>query len=991
MSAEPRVDVFVSYARGDDRDGAAAALVEEVRRELRRFAAREPGVFFDREPIRSMADWARRSLGPLAAARATLAVLSPAYFKSPYCREEWEGHLERELARARPGERVAPIFIVPLAGFTEGKALGAVRGWLSTLRHRESLELRPWRPEGVAALERDEVRRRVALLDEPGAAAGPTTVPPHNERFVGRVEELRRVRAALALGRAEPIAVVHGLGGMGKSALAFEYAHAFASAYPGGRFLIAAEGVGDLRVPFIRLGAHRGIELTEDERRDLDAACARVRAAFADGPPSLLVLDNVDDPGSLAPERRAQWLPSAGGVHVLVTTRLGPQRLPGAACLGLDALPEPDALRLLEQQRPFADDAEWQAGRQIVSRLGGHALAVETVAVYLGEHPDVGCADYLARLDAQGLAAVDAASRRPGSLVGPLLSPTLDALSPAEALALDYAALLPADGIAVPWVRALVGEQVAGSAPGAPDPWERLAGLRLLTPGDEAHLARMHRLVQAAARARMGEATAGKRRAALMGHATTRAARLGETWVERGARWEIEPLCRFALLLLADGDVGGAAVANLVQKPLEELGRFAECRDLLGRALALQEEAGGADDGGLAATLAHLAIVEHDLGDLASARDHLRRAIAIRTRASDPMDPSLAVAYKNLGMVEREDGHPAQAKGLLQRAIAIEEETLDAGHPELGISYSHLALVERDLGDLPAARDLLARAIAIHEACYPADHPKLAIRYSNLAMVERDLGNLNAARRLLHRAIAINQKAFEPDHPTLAASYSNLAAVDVSLGNLGEARGLLRRALAIDEKVFEPDHPDLAASYSNLATVEQHLGNLDAARALLRRAIDIDEKAFAPDHPTLAVRYSNLAIVEGALGNLDEARGLLRRAIAIREEAFGPGHPSLAVAYSNLATIEQRLEHPAEARELLRRAIAIEEAALGPDHPKLATRYNNLAYIEAELGRPAAARDLMRRAHGIRQARLGDDHPLTRMARQWLLENDPDF
>ena len=47
-------------------------------------------------------------------------------------------------------------------------------------------------------------------------------MPPHNRNFVGRVDELRRLRETLALDRVGAIAAVNGLGGMGKTALAFE-------------------------------------------------------------------------------------------------------------------------------------------------------------------------------------------------------------------------------------------------------------------------------------------------------------------------------------------------------------------------------------------------------------------------------------------------------------------------------------------------------------------------------------------------------------------------------------------------------------------------------------------------------------------------------------------------------------------------------------------------------------------------------------------------
>ena len=276
-------DLFISYAHADDRQGWVTALVAAITQEHARFTARPLVLFFDRSDIRSMDDWEFRILKGLRSARVLLAVLSPAYFQSPYCRKEWEIYLEHELALALPGDGIAPLYVVSVPGFEEERT-AALDRWLDNLRRRQYVDVRPWWPEGVEALQRQEVRQRLQLLEQQIAdrleraervATSPTTVPPHNANFVGRVEELRQLRKALAYGKVGAITAVQGIGGIGKSALAFEYAHAFAADYPGGRFLVNAAGVSDLRLPLVQLAPQRGIQLTDDERKDLDAALAR--------------------------------------------------------------------------------------------------------------------------------------------------------------------------------------------------------------------------------------------------------------------------------------------------------------------------------------------------------------------------------------------------------------------------------------------------------------------------------------------------------------------------------------------------------------------------------------------------------------------------------------------------------------------------------------------------------------------------------------------
>ena len=87
-------DLFVSYAHVDDHDGWVAALLEQLRLEHAAFTPNPLRVFYDRTGIATMEDWEHRILSALRSSKVMLAVLSPAYFESAYCRKEWEVFLE---------------------------------------------------------------------------------------------------------------------------------------------------------------------------------------------------------------------------------------------------------------------------------------------------------------------------------------------------------------------------------------------------------------------------------------------------------------------------------------------------------------------------------------------------------------------------------------------------------------------------------------------------------------------------------------------------------------------------------------------------------------------------------------------------------------------------------------------------------------------------------------------------------------------------------
>src|SRR5208282_3366321 len=130
-----------------------AALLEAIRAEHAQFTNVPLRVFFDREAIRTMADWEHRILTGLRSAKVMLAVLSPNYVASGFCRREWETYLEHELALTLPGDGITPIYTVTVPGFADGTA--TADRLLTNLGQRQYVDARPWWTEGVAALRRE--------------------------------------------------------------------------------------------------------------------------------------------------------------------------------------------------------------------------------------------------------------------------------------------------------------------------------------------------------------------------------------------------------------------------------------------------------------------------------------------------------------------------------------------------------------------------------------------------------------------------------------------------------------------------------------------------------------------------------------------------------------------------------------------------------------------------------------------------------------------
>ena len=556
---------------------------------------------------------------------------------------------------------------------------------------------------------------------------------------------------------------MHGIPGIGKSMLAFAYAWGYGFRYPGGRFLIAAANASDLAAEVIRLAEPKGVPLSDEERQRPDVALAKVKAAFETGPPALLVIDNVDDPALLTAQARERALPKGDHIHVLVTTRVSPEDLPRIRCLALDALQTQDAMALLQSFRPIAEspqDDEWKAALEIVGRLGGHALAVEVVAVYMRERKDVSYRAFADRLRLDGIELMNttASPKASGKLewhdesfIARLIEPTLAALAPAEIRAVEFAAFLQPDHVPLPWLRDLLTvefPELNRRELGDPlaELFQRLERLRLVVsqargrePGagqaatGDARLARMHRLVQDVVRARLGGDDLASREVVVHQLAHSRAGWIEAHWGQVDLAWELRPLRDIAFRLIARGDRQGYLMANSIATPLAHTGRLLDVRDLWRRSAdlfaglsnAAPENADYARD--LSVSYERLGDLAMSGGDPATARRYYEDSETIWRRLSSAAPENadfargLTVPLKRLGDLAMSGGDPAAARRYYEDGLTIRKRLADAA-PEyadyargLSISYERLGDLARSGGDPAAARRFYEDGLKIRQ------------------------------------------------------------------------------------------------------------------------------------------------------------------------------------------------------------------------------------------------------------------------------------
>jgi NB-ARC domain-containing protein len=212
-------------------------------------------------------------------------------------------------------------------------------------------------------------------------------VPLRNPYFVGRDELLDQMATELAASSAVAVQALHGLGGVGKTQLAIEYAHRHHSDYAVVAWL-DAEQPALIVDQVTALASPLGLPTATDA----PATAAAVLAELAHGGRRwLLVFDNAE-----VPEHIMSMIPASGG-HVIVTSRHSQWSALGAS-LDVDVMTRTEAVTLLTRRVPAINA---QIAAAIAHRLGDLPLAVEQAAAYLRQTamPD---AAYLDLLDSRG-------------------------------------------------------------------------------------------------------------------------------------------------------------------------------------------------------------------------------------------------------------------------------------------------------------------------------------------------------------------------------------------------------------------------------------------------------------------------------------------------------------------------------------------------------------------------------------------------------------
>lgn len=759
---------------------------------------------------------------------------------------------------------------------------------------------------------RQEFRDRLRLPDRL-VLVPPRNLPARNPMFVGRQSELqdihRRLNNHSTLGVTQQTAA-HGLGGVGKTALAYEYAWRYLNDYPGGVLAVPCDTDRPLWAAIAELALALSLESLDTERPEDTAV--RVKTHLEGGPPALLILDNVRGPEQWADPEWSAGLP-AGNCRSLITTRS--PHLGAVAMLPVERLPRDQGIALLAQYRPDAGEPAHAAiVGDVVDWFDGLAVGLTVVGVYMTLHPDLPWAAYYESLQARDLDAVRATEDDVRTTAGGLpdryerrvdavLDETIDVLPAEQRRGLEYAALLPEDHVLRLWLTWLLEHDPELNLPSLPGyesqparPAIEALVVRHLLHGvrTEPDTLAVHRVLRRRLLERL--AAVDNMRSDLLDRIAAMAEARGEASHaaigDRALRTELTPLLALSQTLRATGRTRGAvSLANWLHAPLFNLGRVSEDGDSLRRFLgpneSLLNRLGPRQTGIL---LSHYGAVLHRGGDLRGASEYATRAIAMDERYL-PMDyRTLAVDYSNYATILEELGQYREALRWMRKAVDIQQKHIPAHDPAHATMYANLSVLLLDIGFRKKSVAYAERALQLTELVVGPDDPRLAAICSNLSTTFAEAGEFETALRCAQRALALLELHLGSEAWDVACVLANMAGVLASLHRAPDAEAAALRAIAVFSEGPQRNEFDMTPAYLALACAQEEMGRGVDARESLGRAIEIFDRRLGHDHPDRIRLYRIQAWFEGRRGNIEAERTLLQRAVELACKHFDENH-----------------------------------------------------------------------------------------------------
>ncbi|KAJ7448159.1 hypothetical protein FB451DRAFT_766318 [Mycena latifolia] len=263
----------------------------------------------------------------------------------------------------------------------------------------------------------------------------------------------------------------------------------------------------------------------------------------------------------------------------------------------------------------------------------------------------------------------------------------------------------------------------------------------------------------------------------------------------------------------------------------------------------------------------------------------------------------LATMYGGSGMFP-------QAAELAKTVLSKCRELLGDNHPDTLSAMGSLANRYSEMGQFQEAAELDKVVLTKRTELLGKDHPSTLRTMGNLAIRYSRMGQFQEAAEMEKTVLNKRRELLGEDHPNTLQTMANLAVSYSEMGQFFEAAELEKVVLNKQTELLGEEHPDTLSTMGNLANRYLQMGQFQEAAELQNVVLNKQTELLSKDHPATLLTLANLGLTYFEMGRLTEAREFQERALNMRRRVLGEDHPHTLNNARELAAMIQKLEGP---------------------------------------------------------------------------------
>ena len=374
-----------------------------------------------------------------------------------------------------------------------------------------------------------------------------------------------------------------------------------------------------------------------------------------------------------------------------------------------------------------------------------------------------------------------------------------------------------------------------------------------------------------------------------------------------------------------------------------------------------------------------------DLMQFEDAEKYYSKALDIWQTIFGENSSDVADALNNLGLLYSKLGDWRKAEHYFLKAIQIKQELHGEIHIDINTIYNNLACLYNDQGLYEKAEEFHKRALTICISIYGENHHDTATSMNNLGSLYSDMGLINNAEVCYLKALDIMRSIYGEKHSRVAATYCNLGLLYRDYEQFEKAQINIKKTLEIETEIYGKRSCEVADTYCILGSMYLDQCDFKKSEQAYLSALKIQQEVLTEMHKDTATSYNNLGLLYEKQGHFVKAEKYYKRALEIKRSVCNMDDPSTAISYENLGALYDHTARQKSALIYYKCAIKIYKLAFGETSHESATLYFDIGRLYRDLGNIKQARKNMLIALKLNTDLYGKGHEKTIRIRKEIL------